>query len=251
MSALTTAALAPQAYLEDGDCQAVLDELDWTAIAAQLDSEGCALLPRMLAPEHARELAHQADTLNFLSSVTAEIVDCGAGEVLHFGSSLPAPWSVWRTAFYRKLAPLANRWNETLGESYRFPAGLDAFLRRNRDAGHTQQLSHLNRLRTGDFMALHQSNAGEHVFPFQLVALLTEPGKDFQGGEFVLTEQRPRMQSRPMVVPLKLGDMAIIGTAQRPFRGAGGYYRVNLRHAISRVRGGERVGVELSFHDAP
>jgi hypothetical protein len=111
----------------------------------------------------------------------------------------------------------------------------------------TQPQSHLNRLRVDDYLALHQRHDGEHVFPLQIVGLLTEPGSDFQGGEFVMTEQRPRMQSRPMVLPLKLGDAAIISTAQRPFKGTKGFYRVNLKHAISRVRGGERIGVELSM----
>ncbi|WP_408164310.1 2OG-Fe(II) oxygenase [Caballeronia jiangsuensis] len=134
---------------------------------------------------------------------------------------------------------------------YRYPAELEEFLRLNRTAGQVQQLSHLNRLGAGDYLALHQSSEGDHVFPLQVVALLSEPGKDFHGGEFVLTEQRPRMQSRPMVLPLGLGDMAIISTAHKPFRGTKGFYRVNLKHAISRVHRGERVGVALSFHDAP
>ena len=110
--------------------------------------------------------------------------------------------------------------------------------------------SHLSRLGVEDYLPLHQRNAGGQVFPMQVVALLSEPGKDFDGGEFVMTEQRPRMQSRPMVLPLGLGDAAIIGTAERPFKGTRGHYRVNLKHAVSRVRSGERVGLELTFHDA-
>jgi len=223
----------------------------WDDIAAQIDSEGYALLSGMLAPGHARELACQVDRLKSLRRLSLGNVDLGAGEILRFGADLPAPWAAWRSSFYRGLAPLANRWNETLGVAFRYPPELDAFLQLNRSAGQTQQISHLSRLRCRDYVALHQSNDGEQLFPFQLVALLTEPGKDFDGGEFVLTEQRPRMQSRPIVLPLKLGDVAIITTAQRPFKGSRGFYRVNLRHAISRVRGGERIGVELSFHDAP
>lgn len=232
-------------------CACALDELDWHDIAAQLDTEGYALLPRMLAPEHARELAHGVDLPAPRERATPDPDDAAPGERLFFGPSLPAPWSAWRTTLYRRLAPIANRWNETLDVGYRYPAELDAFLRHNREAGQTRPLSHLTRLRSGEYLALHQNDAGERVFPLQLVALLSEPRRDFQGGEFVLTEQRPRMQSRPMVLPLALGDLALIGTAQRPFRGSRGVYRVNLRHAISRVRGGERVGVELSFHDAP
>lgn len=226
-------------------------ELDWADVATQLDAEGYALLPRMFAPDHAHELAGQVDTLKSLRRVSLDSVDLGRGDILRFGSSLPAPWAAWRAGFYRKLAPIANRWNETMDVGYRYPAELDEFIQRNREAGQAQPQSHLNRLRVGDYLTLHQSSAGEHVFPLQVVALLTESGKDFQGGEFVLTEQRPRMQSRPMVLPLRLGDVAVISTARRPFKGTKGFYRVNLKHAISRVRGGERIGAELSFHDAP
>ena len=130
------------------------------------------------------------------------------------------------------------------------PGLLDDFLHRNREAGQVRPQSHLSRLGVDDYVALHQRSDGEFVFPFQVVALLSEPGTDFRGGEFVMTELRPRMQSRPMVLPLKLGDAAIISTSVRPCRGANGYHRANLKHAISRVHRGERVGVELSFHDA-
>lgn len=223
--------------------------IDWNEIAMQLDAEGYALLPRLLDPEQARDLARQADTLAAPQRASLDSVGLGRGEILYFDSSLPQPWAAWRTALYRQLMPVANRWNATLNKPYRFPAELDEFLTRNRQAGQARAQSHLNRLRTDDYLALHQRNEGEHMFPLQIVALLTEPGKDFHGGEFVMTEQRPRMQSRPMVLPLGLGDAAIIGTAERPYQGGNGYYRVNLRHAISRVRDGERIGVELSFHD--
>ncbi|QBR00819.1 2OG-Fe(II) oxygenase [Paraburkholderia pallida] len=225
--------------------------LDSTDIVAQLDAEGYAVLPRAFAPDQARELAAQVDTLKSLHRVSLNSIDLGLGNMLRFASKLPAPWATWRDALYRGLAPVANHWNEALGVKYRYPAELEAFLLLNREAGQTQPLSHLNRLGAGDYLALHQSNEGDHVFPLQVVALLSEPGKDFHGGEFVLTEQRPRMQSRPMVLPLGLGDMAIISTAKKPFKGGKGFYRVNLKHAISRVHRGERIGVELSFHDAP
>jgi uncharacterized protein len=228
-----------------------IDELDWTTIAAQLDSEGYALLPRLLAADHAGELARMAATMDTLRCISLDSLDLGRGDLLYFGASVPQPWSQWRTAFYRHLAPLANRWNETLNLTYRYPAALDAFLEHNHRAGQTQAQSHMSRLRADDYQGLHQRSDGEHVFPLQVVALLSAPGKDFTGGELVMTEQRPRMQSRPMVVPLGQGDAAIIATAQRPFKGSSGYYRVNLKHAISRVREGERIGVELSFHDAP
>jgi uncharacterized protein len=227
-----------------------IDKLDWPAIAAQLDSEGYAVLPRLLAVDHARELAARASAANPLRRVSLESLDLGRGDLLYFNASLPQPWAQWRTDFYRRLAPLADRWNEALNVAYRYPAEFGPFLERNREADQTQPQSHMNRLRAGDYQGLHQRSEGEPVFPFQIVALLSEPGKDFTGGELVMTEQRPRMQSRPIVVPLGCGDAAVITTAQKPFKGTSGYYRVNLKHAISRVREGERIGVELSFHDA-
>ncbi|TDV27305.1 hypothetical protein C7405_11771 [Paraburkholderia caballeronis] len=227
-----------------------IDRLDWADLGEQLDREGYALLPRLLLPEHARQAGREAGMSNALRRVTLAVDDAGRGELFYFGDDLPAPWRAWRIAFYRHLAVIANRWSESLDADRRYPAELDAFVRLNRQAGQTQPQSHLNRLLDGDYLALHQRADGEQVFPFQVVALLTEPGRDFHGGEFVMTEQRPRMQSRPIVLPLTLGDAAIISTAQRPVKGSAGYYRVNLKHAISRVRGGERIGVELSFHDA-
>ncbi|MFM0174629.1 2OG-Fe(II) oxygenase [Paraburkholderia sediminicola] len=232
-----------------GSSTTAIDQLNWPDIAAQLDIEGYALLPGLLAPEHARDLARHTDALKTLRRVSLASSDLGRGELFYFDAGLPAPWSAWRVTFYRYLAPVANRWNETLGSGYRYPPELEEFQKRNRQAGETEPQSHLNRLRVDDYLALHQRHDGEHVFPLQIVGLLTEPGSDFQGGEFVMTEQRPRMQSRPMVLPLKLSDAAIISTAHRPFKGTKGFYRVNLKHAISRVRGGERIGVELSFHD--
>ena len=167
-------------------------------------------------------------------------------------TELPPPPLVTdlRTSFYRHLAPVANRWNELLDVSHRYPDTLDTFSLQNRKAGQARSQSNLSRLREGDYQALHQRSDGEHVFPLQLVALLSEPGKDFTGGEFVMTEQRPRMQSRPMVPPLRRGNVAIIAVAQRPHKGTKGYYRGNLKHAISRVRSGERIGLKLLFHDA-
>lgn len=226
-----------------------LGRLDGNALAARLGSEGYAVLPRLLDAGEARELARAAIAANASRRVLLEAVELGRGEMFDFGAALPAPLAAWRRAFYRALAPVANRWNEALGAAYRYPAELDAFAEQQRAAGQTRAQSYASRLRAGDFLALHQRSEGEPVFPLQVVALLSEPGNDFAGGEFVMTEQRPRMQSRPMVVPLGLGDAAIIGTAQRPFEGANGVYRVNLKHAISRVREGERVGIELAFHE--
>ncbi|CAB3753391.1 hypothetical protein GQ57_19085 [Burkholderia sp. MSh2] len=225
--------------------------LDWDDIGAQLDAEGYALLPGILSPADARDLSRQYLSLKTLRHVELAADDLGHGDVMRLGLSLPMPWANWRAALYRHLVPIANRWNATLGIACRYPEDLATFIRQNHDEGQTEPMSHLSRLAAGDYLALSQNNAGEHVFPMQIVALLSEPGVDFEGGEFVLAEQRPRMQSRPMVLPLKLGDVAIISTAQRPFKGSSGYYRVNIKHAISRVRSGERIGLALYLHDSP
>jgi len=226
-----------------------LDRLDWADIGSQLDAEGYAMLPGLFSADAARRLARQTHAWG-TSRVALESDDLGRGELFYFDAVMPAPLEHWRPAFYRRLAVIANRWNETLGIAYRYPAGLDEFLLRNRKAGQVRAQSHLSRLGVEDHVSLHQRNDGEQVFPLQIVVLLSEAGTDFQGGEFVMTEQRPRMQSRPAVLPLGLGDAAIIATAERPLKGTKGYYRVNLKHAISRVRKGERIGLELSFHDA-
>lgn len=227
-----------------------LDCLNWTDIGVQLDAEGYALLPGLLGADAARDLAQRA-TAPGTNWTTSESCDPGRGKLVYCDAGMSAPLEQWRTALYRRLVAVANRWSETLGLAHRYPAELEDFLRRNRKAGQTRAQSHLSRLGVEDHVPLHQRNDGEQVFPLQVVAVLSEPGADFQGGEFVMTEQRPRMQSRPLVLPLQLGDLAIIATAQRPFKGSKGHYRVNLKHAISRVRWGERIGLELSFHDAP
>ncbi len=223
--------------------------LDWAAISAQLDEEGHALLPGWLGAEAARGLAREAATLG---AVRVPLAACGlgSGELFCFEAGLPSPLQAWRTSLYPHLAAIANRWNHTLGDEARYPSTFSEFVRRNRSAGQTRGQSHLSRLDVDDHVLLHQRNEGEPVFPLQLVALLSEPGVDFEGGEFVTTEQRPRLQSRPAVLPLQLGDAALIATDARPVQGSRGPYRVRLKHAIGRVRRGERVGLELSFHDA-
>ena len=232
------------------ELDATLDHLNWGDIGQQLEVEGYAVLSDVLGAEAARSLAR----LTTAPSVNRETLDArelGCGEILYFGAGLPTQLEQLRTALYRHLVVIANRWCETLGVDYRYPAALDDFRMRNRKTGQTREQSHFNRLGLDGRVSLHQRIEGEHVFPLQIVALLSEPGTDFHGGEFVMTEQRPRMQSRPLVVPLELGDVAIIATAERPYKGSKGYYRVNLKHAISRVRHGERIGLEISFHNAP
>ncbi|SFR96014.1 hypothetical protein SAMN05216570_1323 [Dyella sp. OK004] len=228
-----------------------IDRLDWADVGTQLDQEGYALLPGLFDAAQARALPPWTGTAKAGHHESLASGDLGSGDLFYLAQPLPEPLATWQAAFYRHLAPVANRWNETLGVGYRYPDELDAFIALNQLAGQRRQRSSLSRLREHDYQALHQQTEGEHVFPLQLVALLSTPGEDFSGGEFVMTEQRPRMQSRPVVLPLKLGDAAIITTAQRPCKGSKGYYRVSLKHAISRVRGGERIGLELWFHDAP
>jgi len=224
--------------------------LNWEDIATQLDQEGYAVLRGLLNDSQVRELAALRGTGRTNDRVPLAAEELGRGDLFYFSRRLPAPLEDLRTAFYRRLAPIANRWNGALDISHRYPDTLNVFLLQNRKAGQTRAQSNLSRLLTDDYQALHQRSRGDLVFPLQLVALLSEPGGDFAGGEFVMTEQRPRMQSRPMVLPLRRGDMAVIAVAQRPFKGSTGHYRVNLKHAISRVRSGERVGLELLFHDA-
>ena len=225
--------------------------LDWAEIAAQLDLEGYAMLPGQLSEDMARNFVNQTTTMCTSQRSLLESSGSGRGELFYFGASLPAPLENWRTEFYRNLAAIANRWNEILDIDSRYPAELGDFLKRNRQAGQAKAQSHVVSLGAEDHVNLHQSSEGKHVFPLQVVALLSEPTVDFTGGEFVMREQRPRMQSRPMVLPLKLGDAAIISTSVRPFKGTKGHYRVNMKHAISRVRQGNRIGMELTFHDAP
>ncbi|NYT36578.1 prolyl 4-hydroxylase [Allopusillimonas soli] len=222
--------------------------LDWALIDEQLDTEGYALLPGLLQPQETDDL------LALIPEMTATPLaasNLGHGELFYFDAVFPAALKAARAALYCHLVSAANRWNTALGTGCRYPEDLDSFVARCHQAGQTQTVSHLSRLRRAGHVVLHQRADGEQIFPFQLVALLAEPGKDFTGGEFVMTEQRPRMQSRPIVVPLRRGDAAIISTAQRPVKGAKAWYRVNLKHAIGTVRGGERIGLTLSFHDAP
>ena len=233
------------------DPAVAIDQLDWADIGAQLDAEGHAVLSGLLAPGRARELARRLVESASARHVSLASARLGRGEFLLFGARLPEPLATWRTALYRRLAPIANRWQESLALDYRYPKSMADFLQRNRAAGQAWPLSRLDRLGPGDYLALHQSNDGAHVFPMQLVLLLSEPGVCFTGGEFVMTEQRPRKQSRPMVLPLRLGDAAIITTAGRPASGSRACYRASLRHAIGEVRQGERIGAELSFHDTP
>jgi hypothetical protein len=174
----------------------------------------------------------------------------GRGEYKYFAYPLPEPIVALRRDFYPRLAPIADRWNEAMGVSVRYPADHEAFLTRCHDAGQTRPTPLLLRYGPGDYNCLHQDVYGEHLFPLQAAILLSEPGHDFTGGEFVLTEQRPRMQSRAEVAPLTQGDGVIFAVRERPVRGTRGAYRVNLRHGVSRIRNGERFTLGVIFLDA-
>ena len=213
---------------------------DASGIEAQLNCDGYALLPGLFLP-HANALSRMTEATTALQAVSLSPTQ---------GQALPPLLAAWREALYPRLVPLANRWREALGEPADFPDTLAIFDAQNRAAGQTMALSHLNRLGSGDEVPLRQDTGGTLIFPLQVVGLLSAPGEDFTGGAFILTEQRPRMQSRPSVVPLRCGDAAIICTGPRPVRGSQGVYRVNVRHAVGRVRSGQRVGLSLSFHSA-
>ena len=226
-------------------------KLNWAEIAAQLDQEAYAILPGLLNERLVSLMSAWVDTPVAACPVSRAASEPGCGDVYLLAQPFPEPLAAWRAALYEPLSAIANRWNEALGVEERFPATFNGFQDQNKRAGQTRAQSNLSRLREQDYQALYQCAQGVSVFPLQLVALLSEPGKDFTGGEFVMTEQRPRMQSRPMVLPLHRGDAAIITVSQRPCKGGRGYYRTNIKHAISPVRSGERIGLELLFHDAP
>jgi hypothetical protein len=174
----------------------------------------------------------------------------GRGEYRYFAYPLPEIVAKLRAAFYPRLTPLANRWNEAMRSDVRFPEAHAEFLARCHEAGQERPTPLLLQYAADDYNCLHQDLYGEHVFPLQVAVLLSQPGRDFAGGEFVLTEQRPRMQSRPEVVPLEQGDAVIFAVHNRPVQGTRGVYRVNLRHGVSRVRSGHRHTLGVIFHDA-
>lgn len=174
----------------------------------------------------------------------------GRGEYKYFAYPLPAPIAGLRTALYSRLAPVANRWNEAMGIDVRYPEAHADFVARCHAAGQKRPTPLLLKYGEDDFNALHQDLYGEHVFPLQVMVLLSEPGTDFTGGEFVLLEQRPRMQSRAEVVPLGLGDAVVWAVRHRPVRGTRGSYRINMKHGVSRIRSGRRQTMGIIFHDA-
>jgi len=223
----------------------------WSKVSEHLDERGWALVKNLLTSSECEAVAGlYADDRHFRSHIVMARHGFGRGEYKYFAYPLPEMVAELRTALYTRLAPIANRWNESMGLAVRYPDAHADFLARCHKAGQTRPTPLLLQYGEDDFNALHQDLYGEHVFPLQVAILLSEPEKDFTGGEFVLTEQRPRMQSRAEVVPLRRGDGVVFAVHNRPVRGTRGIYRVNLRHGVSRLRSGHRHTVGVIFHDA-
>jgi uncharacterized protein len=225
--------------------------IDWARVSVDLDAEGSALIERLVSSAECEALAslYPVEAL-FRSRVVMARHGFGRGEYKYFSYPLPGLVEGLRSALYPRLAPIANRWYDAMGIDVRFPDRHVDFIERCHAAGQQRPTPLLLQYGAGDYNCLHQDLYGEHVFPLQLTILLSEPGRDFEGGEFVMTEQRPRMQSRPQVVPLRQGDAVVFAVHQRPVQGTRGWYRVNLRHGVSRVRSGHRQTAGIIFHDA-
>jgi hypothetical protein len=225
--------------------------MDALAAERDLDAYGCAVIPALITPRQCDELAslYPRDEI-FRSRVVMERHGFGRGEYKYFAYPLPDLIAQLRTSLYPRLVPVANRWNESMRIDVRYPPTHAEFIQRCHDAGQVRPTPLILRYGEGDYNCLHQDLYGEHVFPMQVAILLSEPGRDFTGGEFVMTEQRPRMQSRAEVVPLAKGDAVIFAVHHRPVQGTRGNYRVNLRHGVSRLRSGHRHTAGIIFHDS-
>ncbi|MGH8495892.1 MAG: 2OG-Fe(II) oxygenase [Gammaproteobacteria bacterium] len=225
--------------------------IDWAQVSSALDAQGSAVIERLSSPAECAMLTGlYTNDDNFRSRVIMARHGFGRGEYKYFDHPLPDLVVRLRTALYPPLAAVANRWNAAIGIDVRFPGKHAEFIERCHAAGQSRPTPLLLQYGVDDFNCLHQDLYGEHVFPLQLTILLSEPGRDFTGGEFVLTEQRPRRQSRPEVVPLRQGDAVVFAVHQRPVKGTRGFYRVNMRHGVSRVRSGHRHTLGIIFHDA-
>jgi hypothetical protein len=225
--------------------------VNWQSPAAELDNFGCVRLNRLLTDEACHEIASlYSDDAHFRSRVVMARHGFGKGEYKYFRYPLPGPVAQLRTDLYPKLAEIANRWNDQMKIDVRYPSRHAEFLARCHAAGQDKPTPLLLQYEEGDYNCLHQDLYGEHVFPIQVAILLSQPGENFTGGEFVLTEQRPRMQSRAEVVPLRRGDAVAFAVRHRPVRGTRGTYRVNMRHGVSRLRSGQRHTLGIIFHDA-
>lgn len=247
----TTKAVERSVAVASDDVRDRVTALDWAALITELDTHGCAVIPSLLTAEECMAVAEMyPDDGRFRSRVVMSRHGFGRGEYKYFAYPSPPIVGSLRAALYPHLAPVANRWYETMGIDVQFPADHAAFVERCHAAGQARPTPLLLRYGPGDFNCLHQDVYGEHVFPLQVAFLLSRPGADFTGGEFVLTEQRPRMQSRAEVVPLRQGDGVVFPVRERPVQGTRGAYRVNLKHGVSRVCSGSRHTLGIIFHDA-
>jgi uncharacterized protein len=242
-------ALAKKVFV--ANIEARIDQLDWPTISQQLDGHGNAVLPEILSSEECDALAAiYAEDPHFRSRVVMERYSFGRGEYKYFRYPLPKIVDEVRTALYPHLAEIANQWNKAMSIDVQYPKKHGQYLEKCHRAGQHRPTPLLLQYGRGDYNCLHQDLYGEFVFPIQVTVLLSDPGRDFTGGEFVLTEQRPRMQSRAEVVSLGKGDAVAFAVHHRPVQGKRGYYRVNLRHGVSRVRSGHRHTLGVIFHDA-
>lgn len=228
-----------------------LSGLDWPALTQQLDADGHALIPGLLDRAQCETLRALYDQeAPFRSRVVMARHNFGLGEYRYFAYPLPTLLQELRQTFYPPLRAIANTWQERMGTGIQYPPEHAGFLDQCHAAGQQRPTPLLLRYRAGNYNCLHQDLYGERAFPLQVAILLSRPGEEFTGGEFVLTEQRPRMQSRASVVPLQQGDAVVFAVAQRPVHGVRGYHRVNLRHGVSRLHTGERFTLGVIFHDA-
>jgi len=239
------------AFASATDVAARVASIDWEQVSQDLDAQGSAVIERLIAPTECDALAtlYPIDSF-FRSRVVMGRHGFGRGEYKYFSYPLPEIVAGPRTTMYPRLAPIANRWNTAMGIDVRFPEKHAEFIERCHAAGQRRPTPLLLQYGADDYNCLHQDLYGKHAFPLQVAILLSEPGRDFTGGEFMITEQRPRMQSRPEVVPLRQGDAVVFAVHHRPVQGARGVYRVNLRHGVSRVRSGHRHTLGIIFHDA-
>ena len=239
------------AYPEVAELAVRIGSIDWERVEGHLDTRGSASIARLITPAqcHALSRLYPIDNL-FRSRVVMGRHGFGRGEYKYFTYPLPEMVGALREAIYPRLVPIANRWNALMGIDAQFPHQHCEFIEQCNAGGQTRATPLLLRYGQDDYNCLHQDLYGEHVFPLQVTILLSEPGRDFTGGEFVITEQRPRVQSRPEVVSLDQGDAVVFAVHRRPMKGTRGSYRVNLRHGVSRMRSGNRHTLGIIFHDA-
>ncbi|WP_412024554.1 2OG-Fe(II) oxygenase [Burkholderia cepacia] len=235
----------------DTSVDARIAAIDWAAFERDLTHDGYAVLPKLLAPSLCSEVAgYFSQEERFRSRIVMERYAFGRGEYKYFARPLPDIVGQLRESLYSRLAPIANRWHGLMRIDTRFPATLSEFQTVCRNAGQTRPTPLLLRYRENDYCCLHQDLYGEFVFPLQAIFLLDEPGRDFDGGELLLTESDPKKPGRAEVVPLRQGDAVVLAVNHRPVKSSRGFYRAALRHGVSRLRRGERRTLGVIFHDA-